>query len=749
MAFDTQKFIMRFANEAKEHMLKLNNGLLALEKNPNDIETINEIFRAAHTTKGASKMLKLTSITEVAHKLEDILDGLRGKKIIFTKDMLNLLFSGVDAMSDMINTIGSGAEITKDYKELCDKLEKAGKSVDNAKDETPLVQTKEDIVKGADLSTLATMGVPTGGDKSPSPPLEMSFLQSQSEPSEIIRKPQRAETFIKVSTEKLDELIKLIGEILSSHIKIKERLLDVKKLGKLSNKGEASHELPLLQSIKGLYSRFRDDLIIYDLLIGDLRERALNMRMLPLTTLFEQFPRLVRDIASSSGKEVEFIMEGEQTELDKKIIEKIEDSFIHLLRNSVDHGIETPELRIKKGKTRTGTIRLSACYEGGSVLIELSDDGAGISLQKIKEKALMKKLFNEETLNKMTPAELTDLIFYPGFSTSEIITDVSGRGVGMDVVKKSITGDLKGHIEIKSIIDKGTAFYIRLPLTLAITRVLLVSVDNITFAIPSNYCQELLRVSEKEIIPVAGLSAIRLREQFIHVTPLSSILFKGHRKDQVLTGGADYLKDKLLILIIKSGEERLGLIIDAIIAEEDMVIKPLPSHMQKNKLISGIIISGNNDLINILHAPSLIEHINSYKVVRPIKDPESLTQPSALKILVVDDSINTREIEQDILVSYGYNVDLASDGITAVEMAKTSKYDVVITDVEMPRMDGFTLTQTLRQESNYKYTPIIIVTSREKEEDKKRGIAVGANAYIVKGAFEQNNLIETIRNLTG
>ncbi|MBF0474120.1 MAG: chemotaxis protein CheA, partial [Nitrospirae bacterium] len=628
MAFDTKKFILRFAQEANDHIQKLNNGLLTLEKNPNDSETINEIFRSAHTIKGASKMLKLTAITDVAHRMEDILDELRGQKITFSKEMSNLLFAGVDAISDMINVLAGGGEISSidpvPIKDLCDKLEifikdeevSAGSQADTgagAKTITPIIETP---INEISPKTKEEKNIPEIKEKPQSENLPKSHLQTQiSEQNQVI----------KVNAKKLDELIKLIGEILSSHIKIKERYSDFKKLEKISsqysvkgsnpsNEGIGLMPISLEERIKETYKRinsrrksrqpidcesgscetminsktisknivlleqgitsnllkFKDDLTLYDLLIDDLRERAINLRMLPLSTVFEQFPRLIRDIARSSGKEVELQIEGGSTELDKKIIEKIEDSFIHLLRNSVDHGIETPAQRINAGKPKAGTIKLCAYYEGGSVLIELSDDGAGIALGKIKEKALSKKLFDQETLNKMTPSEIINIIFYPGFSTSPIITDISGRGVGMDVVKKSITEDLKGTIEIKSVEGQGSIFYIRLPLTLAITRVLLISVDDTTFAIPSYYCQELLRVSQKEIIPVANRSAIRLREQFIPVTHLSLILFK---KEQNKTLAPN---NNILILIIKAGNERMGLIIDAIIDEQDMTILPLP-----------------------------------------------------------------------------------------------------------------------------------------------------------------------------
>jgi chemotaxis protein histidine kinase CheA len=387
---------------------------------------------------------------------------------------------------------------------------------------------------------------------------------------------------------------------------------------------------------------------------------------------------------------------------------------------------------------------ISAHYEGGSVLIELSDDGSGISLQKIKEKALRKKLFDEATLNTLSESELIDLIFYSGFSTSTLITDVSGRGVGMDVVKKNIVEDLKGTIRIITKEGQGTTFYIRLPLILAITHVLLFRTSDKVFAIPANSVREILRVPKTEMIEILDKRAIRLHEQLIPVVELNMLL-----NLPVSEAPEEIDTENLLIVIVHRENEQLGLIIDSLLDEEDMVIKSLPPHMKNNRWVSGVIITGNNETVNVLNVATILEAAKEMKGLKRDRKKTLEEEKRVINILVVDDSINTREIEKSILEAYGYRVTLADDGLEALEKAQKFKYDLIITDIEMPHLDGFSLTEKLRKDNQYKNTPIIIVTSREREEDKRKGIQVGADAYIIKGAFDQSNLLETVQSLIG
>ncbi|MDP2646405.1 MAG: hybrid sensor histidine kinase/response regulator [Desulfobacterales bacterium] len=761
MALDMAKFLARFVDEARDHIHKLNEGLVRLEKHPEDVETINDVFRSAHTIKGSSRMMKLAPITEVAHQMEDALGALREKKICHSRDLADVLFKGIDCITGMIDKVAAGQQLDEDTSALCDELAKAAVGQFVSAEAAALANSAaspemsprpvaEDSTEKPEAAPPKPENVPVAG--LPLPDALQSPTLKENTPT------HRPSESIRVNAQKLDELIRLMGEIVSNQNRLKQRLSDVREAEKVARRNtdlaahleriDASHNgnvSEIVRSGRSLHLRLkqlslsmRDDANLQELLTSELQEKALMLRMVPLSTVFDTLPRLVRDLSRSQGKDVDLVIEGGDIGLDKKMIEKIGDPLVHMLRNAVDHGTESPAQRLKAGKRAQGTIRLSASYDAGSVLIELSDDGSGIALDKIREKALQKKMVTEADLHAMADNELTELIFQPGFSTSAIITDISGRGVGMDVVRKNIVEELKGSIKIETKTGGGTRFLIRLPMTLAVMRVLLVEAYGAKFAITAHYVTEIIRIPESEIIHVLNRKAIRLREELIPVANLETVLnLPGN-------GGASS-SSNLLVLITRVGSEKLGLIVDTLLDEEDMVIKSLPPHMKNIHIVSGVTISGRNEVINILHVPGLIKEAGKTKLARaPAKE-----RVGAAHILVVDDSVNTREIEKSILEAYGYDVDVAENGLEAVEKTREKQYDLVITDVEMPRLDGFSLTERLRADDSYRDTPIIIVTSRETDEDKKRGIMVGANAYIVKGAFDQTNLLETVQNLIG
>lgn len=742
MVFDRKKYLEIFVEETRERLKKLNKELLLLEKEPDNSETLKDIFGLIHTIKGSSNMMNLKAITKVAHTLEDALDALRKKKIRFSKELSNLFFKGIDIISEMVEEAYTAKDITLDTSNICEELGKVaeGKLEDK---ETLNIENKglADIEKN--IAPEAISPVKKKGDAKPTGP-----MISQT---------------IRVDAVNLDQTIKLLGELISTHNRLKQRLFDIKEIEQLSkahrdrlsfifcegefssengNKGEViKTSRSLYLKLKQLLSSIRDDVTLQELLTGELQKKALKMRMLPLAMIFDTFSRPVRDMSISLGKNIGLIIEGEDTELDKKIIEKISDPLIHMLRNSIDHGVEKPEDRIKAGKSEKGIVKISAGYEGGNVLIEVSDDGAGIPLNKIKEKALQRKIFDKEKLKKMPESEIIDLIFHSGLSTSAIITDVSGRGVGMDIVRKNVVEQLKGSIQIETKEGKGTTFLLRLPLTMATMRVLQFTVMDLTFAIPINSTFKTIRIAKTEIINVVDRRAVRLDEQIVPVISLDTLLSIPQKKQSDK-------RDDLLLIMVFMGGEKLGLIVDSLLEEVDVVVKPLPAHMKNIQWVSGVTISGNNEIVNILHVPRIIQ------AAKRMKDEKHLERmiredKKTINILIVEDSISTREIEKSILESYGYKVDVAGDGVEALEKTKDIKYDLIVTDIEMPRMDGFSLTEKLRKDSEYKHVPIVIVTSREKEEDKKRGIRVGADAYIVKGSFDRSNLLDTIQNLVG
>lgn len=764
MSFDITKFIGKFVEEAREHISIINNGLLGLEESPGEKETLNQVFRSAHTIKGSSRLLNLKPVADLTHQLEDALDSLRNDKIQASGPLFSLLFSAVDEVGRMVDEVQENGDIKSEAKFVCENLERA------VKGETFLAKPeKEPDTKEAPAPKEPEKEPDTEEASAPKEPAKESGAEKPSKaPEAPARQPEKktprktaaapAET-IRIGADKLDSAIKVMGEIVSNQSRLKYSLSSLDEIHEISQSclnfinsfiengapknggGErmaaAAHGLEA--KIRQLLLNTRDVLNINGLLTDDLREKVLRMRMLSLSSVLDSFPRLVRDTATSLGKKVDLVIDGADTELDKKVIEKIGDPLLHIVRNCVDHGIEMPEDRRKAEKPEKGTLRISVYYEGGHTVIEVADDGAGIPLEKIKEKARARKMYDKETLDAMSDAEVIDLIFHPGFSTSAIITDLSGRGVGMDVVKDCIVEQLKGTVQVESKTGQHTRFKIRVPLTLAILGVLQVALAGSLFAFPIGSIVEIIKVSREEIIDVVNQQAINVRDQLLPVVDLGKIL--GLSDD-----GSRVQEKEVLVVLLIMGNEKLGVIVDTLVSEDNVEMKPLPAHMKNINLVSGATISGKNEIILLLHVPRIFDLAKQAKTEkRAGQAPKSGKKGN--NILVVDDSVNTREIEKSILESYGYQVDTASNGAEAFDKTKESQYDLIVTDVEMPVMDGFSLCSKLRNEPKHEQVPVIIVSSRDKPEDKKRGIEVGANAYIVKGDFRQTKLLDTVQSL--
>ncbi|MBI5444918.1 MAG: response regulator [Deltaproteobacteria bacterium] len=726
MELDRDRFVQQFLEEAAEHCASLGSALVRLEEDPRDRETLDEIFRAAHTIKGSARMMGFAAVSETAHRVEDLLDAVRSGTVPFEQTLSELLFEAIDAIAGLLDRISAGSPDREPPSELLIRLAAAlGRGPSRGGGET----------------------AESGGSR----PQEEPVPDAPGGPSR--RKPAAPDT-VRIGAEKLDDLIRLMGEIVSAQQQNRQILGELRELVRLSDANlararargaveERETAAALLHaSAKELSARARDAASLQEILVGELQERSLRMRMLPLATVFETFPRTVRDLAAAAGKAVEVVLEGGETELDRKIIEKLGECLLHMIRNSVDQGIEPPAERLAMGKSERGRLSLTAGYEAGSVVVRLSDDGRGISTERLREKALQRKLFDEQTLGKMPRSELLELIFLPGFSTSAIISDLSGRGVGMDVVKRNIPEELKGSIAIETEEGKGTSFVMRLPPTLALFRLLLFKTGGRAFAVPALAVREVHSVRSSEVVQVLDRWALRRRGRLVPLERIDTLL--GLRAAQGKGGGGE---EKYLVVEVAAGERELGLVIDELLTEADMVVKPLPLHLKNVELVSGATIGGRNELIQVLSVPALIRAArgNPEEARERGDSPAPHREPAS--ILVVDDSLNTRELEKSILEAHGYRVVLAGDGEEALAKTRETLFDLVVTDVEMPRLDGFSLTERLRGDERYRDVPIVIVTSRSKDEDRRRGIDVGASAYIVKGDFGQSNLLETVENL--
>lgn len=717
MALDIKKFIGRFVEEAKEHLGRLASGLAEIEQGAVSAEKINSLFRSVHTLKGSSRMLKLEPITQVSHSLEDLLSALREERVTVNPPVIALLYQGVDALSDQIQQLIAHGEV--------DALSSV-----NAQ----LCQQLTAIAEGEVLNTAVMAAVEPAE-------LKLSELDTQGSNSATAQPTLTASDTVRVKLDKLEELINLMGELVSSHAGMRQLAGTAQRLGQQLQE-QLQGSLPVV--IQQFSRDMRDIVLSQESLMQELHDKTLQMRMLPLAIVLDPAARLVRDMARSLNKKVECRIYGSEIELDRQMIDQLADPIIHLLRNALDHGIETPAIRQQKGKPAQGLLQISARQDGGWVVLEVRDDGMGLLLSAIRDKALKKGLVSSEQLAEMSEQQISDLIFEPGFSTSNMITEFSGRGVGMDVVKRSIVDDLQGVISLHSRADEGTCFTLRLPLSLAMMRVLLVRAGEQVLGFTAQYVTELISVDPDALISVADRNAVIIRNEFVPVIQLVELLKLP--QESASKRSLSRTRSELLLLVIRVHTEKLALIVDELLDERDLVIKQLPEHLSFNPLISGMVTTGHNELVSLIHVPYVLDIARQSRQPSAKRAQADQDKPKK-RILVVDDSLNTREIERDVLEAWGYHVTLAEHGQEGLDKALAEQFDAVLTDVEMPVMDGFTLTARLREHERYQECPIIIITSREKESDRRRGIEVGADAYIVKGSFDQNSLVDTLKVL--
>ena len=714
MPLDPRKFTQRFVEEARERLAGLVEGIRSFEGGGEEGPAlIDGMFRAVHTVKGSAKMLGQSGIGETAHRLEDLLDALRGGRVEGTPDLTRALFRGADALAALVERLAAG-------------------------EERPPADEEAIAVLAAFLGSSENEAEPKvlPAEPEPTPPQAPREEPPQPVASHI------AES-VRVRVEKLDDLIRLAGEGLAARARAASR---VDELGEIEHMAfpagaDAAERLRMLRDRIGQFRRsLRADFLAREAIDAELQGAALAMRMLPLSIVFEPAARMAREIARSLGKELDCVVSGAELELDRQIIDRLGEPVLHLLRNAIDHGVEEPARRSAAGKPPRGRIELTARQAEGAVVVEVRDDGGGLPIEAIRQKAVRIRAVAAEKAASLSAREIADLVFLPGFSTSPLVTDLSGRGVGLDVVRKTVVDELKGNVTVDSTPGKGCTFSLRLPSTLAVMRVLFARAGREIFCFASHDVAGIVDVEEGEIIDLVGGRAAVIRDEFVPIIGLAETL--GAPEGAAKPGPRKGLR----LVVVNDGSERLALAIDELVDERDAVVKPLPSHMRSASLVSGIVATGENELICLLNAPSLLRRSRAARGSGARR--EAVRQEEGpVEILIVDDSLNTREIERDVLEAHGYSITLAVDGFDGLEKARERRFDAVLTDVEMPRMDGFTLTERLRAEESYRDTPIVNLTSRSRDEDRKRGIKAGADAYIVKGDFEQGSLLETLRGL--
>lgn len=492
-------------------------------------------------------------------------------------------------------------------------------------------------------------------------------------------------------------------------------------------------------SIASLQRTVQEDDTKTSLIVDNLETMVKDIRVLPLATVFHLFGRMVRDIAQEKGKIIELKIIGSETCTDKKIIEEIKAPLIHIIRNAIDHGVETPEERIALGKSPEGEIILSARQLGSKVIIEIEDNGRGINIEKIKEKALQKGYLTQEEINSMSDAQITNIIFSPGFSTGETITNISGRGIGLDVVQTKIS-QLNGKVKVISEVNKGCCVQIELPTTMSTLKAFLVKSSDQTFAIPMDAINTVLRKRTDEITSNQGKKSIIFKEKSIPLFSLADIL---NLEQPPST------KDKATILIIENDNKMIALSVDKLLGDQEILHKKLSAPLYKLKNISGVTTLISGEICFILSVSDLITAVMPSKIQINSSTSQKILLNNSYKILLVDDSITTRTLEKNILTKAGYTVETAQNPIEAFEIMKSIRFDLIITDIEMPEMDGFQFLEQLKTNEMFSEIPVIIVSSLISDENKKRSVELGAEKYIIKNDFNQDEFQETISKILG
>lgn len=707
---DMQELVQDFLVETNEIIENLDHDLVELESNQNDLELLNKIFRGAHTMKGSSSFLGFNKLAELTHHAEDILNKLRKGEMVVTREIMDTLLEFVDKTKQIISDIENGTDSTDCSSVINDlKLASEGKLTSKTKN----------------TSAAQPAQAPQAAQPAAAPAPQAAPKQEAAKPT---HQATQVEQTIRVDVSRLDSLVNLVGELVLSR--------------------------NMLSQIAGeLENKFENEYLVEQLLVAtnsigmnttELQLAIMKTRMIAIGKVFNKFPRVVRDIARDTGKEIELIISGEETELDKQVIESIGDPLLHMIRNSCDHGVETPEVRLAKGKPRMGTVNLSAYHEGNHVVIEIKDDGAGMDPDKLKRKAIEKGVITVDEANSMDDKQAFSLIFKPGFSTAEKITNISGRGVGMDVVRTNIE-KLNGIITIDSKINEGSTFYLKLPLTLAIIQALLVEVAGETFAIPLASVVETVRITNEEIHSFEGREVLKLRDRVLSLIRLDEAF------------ALDELEqDEIYVVVVALAEKQLGFIVDKLIGQEEIVIKSLGDYLGGNPGIAGATITGDGRVRLILDVAGVIEVAQN--MPRRIRNTKKLSsnkrstvqaaakKTNAVKILVCDDSSTDRKITKKILESQDWietvEAPSAKDALNILE--RDNSVDLIISDIMMPDMDGFRLARSIR-EKGYDI-PIIAMSARMEPADRKKMNASGMNAFIQK-PINQQLLVDKIDEL--
>lgn len=684
-----------FALEAQERLTHLDQLLMQLEGQPADEELIRSVFRELHTLKGSAAVAGLDEVSRIAHHLEELVGDARAGRLIVTAEVIDTLLAGADQLRAAVATAASPPLV-------------AGGESRPELSAAATTRSMPGVSDGLSAAVLGTGIPPAGAGRTPmvSVPATAPRLPSGGAP----RPGPETGGVVMVQTERLDELVRLLGESAAAHLRVGRMLKQ--RFGIDPASSTEYNEL----------ARF----------LNVLQDRVMRTRMVPVATITDQLQRAVRDIARAQGKDVAWQVEGAATELDRVVLHQLSDSLLHLVRNAVDHGIE-PAADRGGGKPRQATIRLHAWQLGSDVIIAVTDDGRGIDIRRVRERAGTLGL----DATDLTDAQALQLIFHPGLSTSTFVTDVSGRGVGLDVVKSSVEA-ARGRVEVRSDVGVGTEFRIVVPITLAVLRCLVVEAGGQRFALPFHRVVLSQAHDSSREIRAEGRSVVWVGNEPVTVSTLSHTL--GIDRNTAVPGP---------IVVLTDSTRHHAFQVDRLVGQRDVVLKGLSRLLPPLPAVAGAGIEPDGSIFAVLDPPGLIQRARqATRASAPVTPPHA-PAGARHRILVVDDALTVRELQRNILQRAGFDVRVATDGRQALSMLGEQPADLVLTDVEMPHMDGFALTVAIRADPALANIPVLILSSRSHPEDRQRGLDAGADGYIVKNSFDEAGLLSAVDRLLG
>jgi chemotaxis protein histidine kinase CheA/ActR/RegA family two-component response regulator len=709
MPINKEKFVKQYIDEGLDILPNIETYIFKIKDGISTEDDIASLLRALHTLKGNSRMLEFKRIEELSHSLESVFIALREKQISISDNAVKLILSSLDLLKSGFSEL---------QKSKNDNIE-----IDNyVKNMSLLAENKE------------------------------FTLPKQEESAEAEKHKESKTETIRLSLDKIDEIIKNIMSLHTLETKAKilsqnsaQIVAQIKKLSKSfkENKSIDPAQAVMLKKLERMCGRLNSSLNDYVTDTGNGIKTAydgvISLRTLPISTIFDSYPRFVYELSQELGKNVQLTIEGKENEIDKNIIEALSEVIMHMVRNSIDHGIETPKDRLAAGKEETGKLSIVCTRESGNMKIIIADDGRGIDIEKIRQKIVKEGLVDEEASKNLDKEELIDFIFQSGFSTSEKASNISGRGVGMDVVRDSIDA-LKGSIVVDSVQGEGSKFTIIVPLSVAALMGVPIECNRMKFIIPANFIEAIMLIKHNEIITTDDRLEIKYNDRMIKLYYLNQIL---KIKDIPI-----HDEDSLFVVIIRSYEDSAALVVTNIHNMKSVILKTMPAFMKNMNVFSGIVLNEEYEMVSVLHIPTVIKMAKRVKIPEYKKISES-SEKNRKSILVVDDSFPTREIEKEILLSEGYIVDSAADGQEALNAARTKHYDLICTDLNMPVMDGFELIKNLKSEDALSKIPIIVISSKDDKEEQKHAFKLGADNYIIKNSFNNHNMLKAVNSLIG